>query len=148
VVEYDATAFVIASIKEILFTLALTGIIVLIVVYVFLQDLRATIVPAITIPVSLIGVFVVLFAAGYSANTISLFAIVLAIGLVVDDAIVVVENVQRIMLEEGLDRRAATLKAMDQVTGPIISTTLVLFAIFGPWPFSPASPVSCSGSSR
>jgi hydrophobe/amphiphile efflux-1 (HAE1) family protein len=137
VVEYDATAFVIASIKEILFTLALTGIIVLIVVYVFLQDLRATIVPAITIPVSLIGVFVVLFAAGYSANTISLFAIVLAIGLVVDDAIVVVENVQRIMLEEGLDRRAATLKAMDQVTGPIISTTLVLFAIFGPVAFLP-----------
>jgi multidrug efflux pump subunit AcrB len=112
-------------------------VIVLLVVFVFLQDLRATIVPAVTIPVSLIGVFIVLLAAGFSANTISLFAVVLAIGLVVDDAIVVVENVQRIMLEEGLDRRAATLKAMEQVTGPIISTTLVLFAIFAPVAFLP-----------
>ncbi len=136
-VMYDSTLFVKASIEEIIFTLAITAAIVLLVVYLFLQDLRATIVPAVTIPVSLIGVFVVLLALGFSANTISLFAIVLAIGLVVDDAIVVVENVQRIMLEEGLDRRAATLKAMQQVTGPIISTTLVLFAIFAPVAFLP-----------
>ncbi|NCC26847.1 MAG: multidrug efflux RND transporter permease subunit [Gammaproteobacteria bacterium] len=136
-VIYDSTLFVKASIQEILFTLAITSVIVLLVVFIFLQDLRATIVPALTIPVSLIGVFVVLLAAGFSANTISLFAVVLAIGLVVDDAIVVVENVQRLMLEEGLDRRAASLKAMEQVTGPIISTTLVLFAIFAPVAFLP-----------
>lgn len=136
-VMYDSTLFVEASIHEIAITLALTAVIVLLVVFLFLQDLRATIVPALTIPVSLIGVFIVLLAVGFSANTISLFAVVLAIGLVVDDAIVVVENVQRIMLEEGLDRRAATLKAMEQVTGPIISTTLVLFAIFAPVAFIP-----------
>jgi hydrophobe/amphiphile efflux-1 (HAE1) family protein len=136
-VMYDSTLFVQASIQEIVTTLAITAVIVLLVVYIFLQDLRATIVPAITIPVSLIGVFIVLLAAGFSANTISLFAVVLAIGLVVDDAIVVVENVQRVMLEEGLDRRAATLKAMRQVTGPIISTTMVLFAIFAPVAFLP-----------
>jgi hydrophobe/amphiphile efflux-1 (HAE1) family protein len=136
-VMYDSTLFVEASIEEIVVTLAITAVIVLLVVYIFLQDLRATIVPAVTIPVSLIGVFIVLLAAGFSANTISLFAVVLAIGLVVDDAIVVVENVQRIMLEEGLDRRAATLKAMEQVTGPIVSTTLVLFAIFAPVAFLP-----------
>ena len=136
-VMYDSTLFVQASIHEIIVTLAITAAIVLLVVFIFLQDLRATIVPAVTIPVSLIGVFVVLLAAGFSANTISLFAVVLAIGLVVDDAIVVVENVQRIMLEEGLDRRAATLKAMEQITGPIISTTLVLFAIFAPVAFMP-----------
>ena len=136
-VMYDSTLFVQASIKEIVFTLAITAAIVLLVVYLFLQDIRATIVPAVTIPVSLIGVFVVLLAAGFSANTISLFAVVLAIGLVVDDAIVVVENVQRLMLEEGLDRRAASLRAMEQVTGPIVSTTLVLFAIFAPVAFLP-----------
>ncbi len=136
-VMYDSTLFVQASIHEIIVTLAITAAIVLLVVFIFLQDLRATIVPAVTIPVSLIGVFIVLLAAGFSANTISLFAVVLAIGLVVDDAIVVVENVQRIMLEEGLDRRAATLKAMEQITGPIISTTLVLFAIFAPVAFMP-----------
>jgi hydrophobe/amphiphile efflux-1 (HAE1) family protein len=136
-VMYDSTLFVQESIKEIVLTLAITAVIVLLVVYLFLQDLRATIVPAVTIPVSLIGVFIVLLAAGFSANTISLFAVVLAIGLVVDDAIVVVENVQRIMLEEGLDRREATLKAMRQVTGPIVSTTLVLFAIFAPVAFLP-----------
>ena len=136
-VMYDSTLFVQASIAEIISTLAITAVIVLLVVYLFLQDLRATIVPALTIPVSLIGVFAVLLAAGFSANTISLFAVVLAIGLVVDDAIVVVENVQRLMLEEGLARREATLKAMEQVTGPIISTTLVLFAIFAPVAFLP-----------
>lgn len=136
-VIYDSTLFVSASIKEIIHTLAITGVIVLVVVYVFLQDLRATIIPAVTIPVSLIGVFVVLNAAGFSANTIDLFAVVLAIGLVVDDAIVVVENVRRIMEEEGMNAHDATLKAMQQVTGPIVSTTLVLFAVFGPVGFLP-----------
>ena len=136
-VVYDSTLFVEASIEEIIYTLGITAVIVLLVVYIFLQDVRATIVPAVTIPVSLIGVFIVLSMAGFSANTISLFAVVLAIGLVVDDAIVVVENVQRVMEDEGLHRRAATLKAMSQVTAPVISTTLVLFAVFGPVAFLP-----------
>ncbi|GGC48523.1 efflux RND transporter permease subunit [Chelatococcus reniformis] len=136
-VVYDSTLFVSASVNEIVKTLAITAVIVLLVVFLFLQDLRATIVPAVTIPVSLIGVFIVYQASGFSANTISLFALVLAIGLVVDDAIVVVENVQRIIEQEGLPARAATLKAMGQVTGPIVSTTLVLFAIFAPVAFFP-----------
>ena len=136
-VIYDSTLFVSASIKEIAETLGLTAIVVLLVVFIFLQDLRATIIPAVTIPVSLIGVFAIFQIAGYSANTISLFAIVLAIGLVVDDAIVVVENVQRIMEEEGASPREAALRAMEQVTGPIVSTTLVLFAVFGPVAFLP-----------
>ncbi|MCF3932663.1 multidrug efflux RND transporter permease subunit [Acuticoccus sp. M5D2P5] len=133
---YDSTLFVSASIEEIKVTLAITAVIVMLVTYIFLGNLRATIIPAATIPVSLIGVFVFLLAFGFSANTISLFAVVLAIGLVVDDAIVVVENVTRLM-EEGLDRREATLEAMRQVQGPIISTTLVLFALFGPVAFFP-----------
>ena len=136
-VIYDSTLFVAASIEEIKVTLAITAVIVMLVTYVFLGNLRAIIIPAATIPVSLIGVFIILAAFGFSANTISLFAVVLAIGIVVDDAIVVVENVTRIMEEEGLDRRAATLEAMRQVQGPIISTTLVLFALFGPVAFFP-----------
>ncbi|MEW5424336.1 efflux RND transporter permease subunit [Amorphus sp. 3PC139-8] len=136
-VLYDSTLFVEASIEEITFTLAITGVIVLIVVFIFLESLRTTIIPAVTIPVSLIGVFVFLLLFGFSLNTISMFAIVLAIGLVVDDAIVVVENVTRVMEEDGLDSRAATIKAMKQVTGPIVSTTMVLFAVFGPVSFFP-----------
>ncbi|MDQ0313992.1 efflux RND transporter permease subunit [Amorphus orientalis] len=136
-VVYDSTLFVSASIEEITYTLAITGVIVLIVVFIFLENLRATIIPAVTIPVSLVGVFVFLLLFGFSLNTISMFAIVLAIGLVVDDAIVVVENVTRVMEEEGLDRREATIKAMNQVTGPIVSTTMVLFAVFGPVSFFP-----------
>ena len=136
-VIYDSTLFVSSSIKEIAAALAITAVIVLVVVFVFLQDLRATIIPAVTIPVSLIGVFVVFQLAGMSANTVSLFALLLAIGLVVDDAIVVVENVQRIMQQDGVGPREATLAAMKQVTGPILSTTLVLFAVFGPVAFFP-----------
>ncbi len=134
---YDSTLFVTASIEEITTTLAITGVIVLIVVFVFLGNLRATIIPAVAIPVSLIGVFIFLLAFGFSLNTISMFALVLAIGIVVDDAIVVVENVTRVMEEEGLDRKEATIKAMRQVTGPIVSTTLVLFAVFAPVAFFP-----------
>ncbi|MCT8971995.1 efflux RND transporter permease subunit [Microbaculum marinisediminis] len=135
---YDSTKFVSATIDEIIHTLGLTGIIVLLVVYVFLQDVRATIIPAATIPVSLIGTFAVLLALGYSANTITLFAVILAIGLVVDDAIVVVENVQRIMEEEpGVSSKEAALRSMRQVTGPIVSTTLVLIAVFAPVAFLP-----------
>ena len=137
-VIYDSTDFVRATVHEIVYTLVLTGIIVLAVVFIFLQDWRATLIPALTIPVSLIGVFAVLLAFGFSANTVTLFALILAIGLVVDDAIVVVENVQRVMEEEpGIAPAEAAHKAMAQVTGPIISTTLVLFAVFLPVAFLP-----------
>jgi hydrophobe/amphiphile efflux-1 (HAE1) family protein len=137
-VIYDSTDFVRATVHEIVYTLILTGFIVLAVVFIFLQDWRATIIPALTIPVSLIGVFAVLLAFGFSANTVTLFALILAIGLVVDDAIVVVENVQRVMEEEpGIHPADAARKAMAQVTGPIISTTLVLFAVFIPVAFLP-----------
>ena len=137
-IVYNATRFVTATIVEIVRTLAITFALVVAVVYLFLQDWRATLIPIIAIPVSLIGVFAVLYAAGYSANTVSLFAIVLAITLVVDDAIVVVENVTR-NLEENptLPVAQATEQAMRQITGPVIATTLVLVAVFAPVGFLP-----------
>ncbi len=133
----DSTRYVSAAIDEIVLTLGLTAFLVVLVVFVFLQDWRATLVPALAIPVSLIGTFAVLLALGYNANTISLFALIMAIGLVVDDAIIVVENVHRIMHDEGLAPPAAAIRAMGQVTGPIIATTLVLFAVFVPVGFMP-----------
>jgi len=136
-VMYDTTRYVSAAIHEIIWTLSLTFLLVLFVNYLFLQDWRATLVPTVTIPVSLIGTFAVLLAMGYSANTISLFALIMAIGLVVDDAIVVVENVYRIMDQNKLGPKASTVKAMGQVTGPIVATTLVLLAVFVPVAFMP-----------
>ncbi len=136
----DTTRYVSAAVREIETTLIITFILVITVVFIFLQDFRATLIPTAAVPVSIIGTFALLLAIHYSANTISLFALILAIGLVVDDAIVVVENVHRIMEEEGLDRKEATIKAMDQVTGPIISTTLVLLAVFIPVGFIPGIP--------
>jgi hydrophobe/amphiphile efflux-1 (HAE1) family protein len=136
-VMYDTTRYVSAAIHEIIWTLSLTFLLVLFVNYLFLQDWRATLVPTATIPVSLIGTFAVLLAMGYSANTISLFALIMAIGLVVDDAIVVVENVYRIMDQNKLGPKPATIKAMGQVTGPIVATTLVLLAVFVPVAFMP-----------
>jgi hydrophobe/amphiphile efflux-1 (HAE1) family protein len=136
-VMYDTTRYVSAAIHEIIWTLGLTFLLVLFVNYLFLQDWRATLVPTATIPVSLIGTFAVLMALGYSANTISLFALIMAIGLVVDDAIVVVENVYRIMDQHKLTPKTATIKAMGQVTGPIVATTLVLLAVFVPVAFMP-----------
>jgi len=132
-IAYNASNFVAADIQEILRTLVITLILVVAVVFLFLQDWRATIIPTIAIPVSLIGVFAVLYLLGYSANTIDLFAIVLAITLVVDDAIVVVENVTR-TLEQHPDMEVgpATEKAMAEITGPVIATTLVLVAVFAP----------------
>lgn len=132
-VVYNATDFVRANIIEILRTLAITLVLVVGVVFVFLQDWRATLIPTIAIPVSLIGVFAVLYVLGYSANTVDLFAIVLAITLVVDDAIVVVENVSR-TLEEHPDMppALATERAMAEITGPVVATTLVLVAVFAP----------------
>jgi len=131
-VVFDTTDFVSATIREIIITLAITFVLVVLVTYLFLQDWRATLIPTVAIPVSLIGGFAVLYLLGYSANTITLFAIVLAISLVVDDAIIVVENVQRVMQEEGGDVVEATRRTMGQVTGPIIATTLVLAALFVP----------------
>lgn len=132
-IVYNATNFVSANIHEILVTLAITLALVVAVVFVFLQDWRATLIPTIAIPVSLIGVFAVLYVLGYSANTVDLFAIVLAITLVVDDAIVVVENVTRTLEEEPtLPIAQATGRAMAEITGPVIATTLVLVAVFAP----------------
>ncbi len=129
---YDPTKFIKVTLEEIVATLILTVILVIVITYLFLQDIRATIIPAVTIPVSLIGAFIVLKALNYSANTLTLFALILAIGIVVDDAIVVVENVMRIIEEEHLSPRKATIKAMNQVTGAVIATTLVLLAVFAP----------------
>ncbi|MBP2295531.1 efflux RND transporter permease subunit [Azospirillum rugosum] len=137
-VVFDTTSFVSATIEEIVLTLGITFLLVVVVIYVFLQDWRATMIPTLAIPVSIIGVFAVLLALGYSANTITLFALVLAIGLVVDDAIVVVENVRRVM-EEHPDQPApsASRIAMEQVTGAIVASTLVLAAVFVPVAFLP-----------
>ncbi len=132
-VAFNNANFIAADIEEIMRTLVITLILVVAVVFLFLQDWRATIIPTIAIPVSLIGVFAVLYVLGYSANTIDLFAIVLAITLVVDDAIVVVENVTRNLDEHpDLSVGQATEKAMAEITGPVIATTLVLVAVFGP----------------
>lgn len=136
-VPYDSTLFVEQSLADVQSTLVLTFILVITVVFLFLGNLRATVIPAVAIPVSLIGTFAFLLVFGMSLNTISLFALVLAIGIVVDDAIVVVENVERIILEEGLSPAEATRRAMGQITGPIIATTLVLLAVFVPVTFMP-----------
>ena len=136
--SYDTTRYVQAAISDIILTLLITFLLVVGVTYLFLQDWRATLIPTLTIPVSLVGSFAVLLALGFSANTITLFALILAIGLVVDDAIVVVENVQRVMEEdEELSPADAAIKAMGQVTSPIISTTLVMLAVFVPVGFIP-----------
>ncbi|SCX14729.1 efflux RND transporter permease subunit [Nitrosomonas eutropha] len=131
---YDSTRFINNSLTELVQTLFIALSLVILVVYAFIQDWRATLIPALAIPVSLIGTFAVLLVMGYSINTLSLFALVLAIGIVVDDAIVVVENVQR-HLQEGLPPGDATKKTMTEVTGPVIATTLVLLAVFVPIAF-------------
>jgi hydrophobe/amphiphile efflux-1 (HAE1) family protein len=131
-VKYDTTMFVRESVREVLITLLQAIGLVFLVVFVFLQDWRSTLIPALTIPVSLIGAFVLMMLLGFSINTLTLFGLVLAIGLVVDDAIVVVENVQRVMSEKGLSPKDAARQSMREVTGPIVSTTLVLTAVFVP----------------
>ena len=137
-VNYDTTTFVQATIRDVLITLVIAFALVVVVVFVFLGSIRATLIPAIAVPVSVIGTFVVLLAMGYSANTISLLAMVLAIGILVDDAIVVVENVERVMEEEpGLSPADATKKAMTEITAPIIAITLVLLSVFVPIAFIP-----------
>jgi len=135
VVPYDTSKFVEASIKEVVITLVEAMLLVVLVMYLFLENIRATFIPTIVVPVALVGAMVGLYAAGSSINVLTLFAMVLAIGIVVDDAIVVVENVERIMSEEGLPPREATRKAMDQIVGAIIAITLVLSAVFIPMAF-------------
>jgi HAE1 family hydrophobic/amphiphilic exporter-1 len=137
-VTFDSTVFVLAAIEEVVRTLIEAFVLVLIVVFLFLGSWRATLVPMVAVPVSLIGTFAVLLAFGQSANTVSLFALVLSIGIVVDDAIVVVENVERVMEEEpDLSPAEATRKAMTQITAPIIAITLVLLSVFVPVGFIP-----------
>ncbi|MDH5226317.1 MAG: efflux RND transporter permease subunit [Gammaproteobacteria bacterium] len=135
VVPFDTTPFVRASIKEVVKTLAEAMILVFLVMYLFLQNLRATLIPTVAVPVVLLGTFGVLAALGYSVNMLTMFAMVLAIGLLVDDAIVVVENVERLMSEEGLSPLEATRKSMDQITGALVGIGLVLAAVFVPMAF-------------
>lgn len=132
IIGYDSTEYIKASIEEVVFTLILTFVLVILVCYIFLQDWRSTLVPTLTIPVSLFATFAVMLALGYSLNMLTLFGLVLAIGLVVDDAIVVVERVLYLMEYEKLSPKEATIKAMEQVSSAVIATTLVLLAIFVP----------------
>ena len=132
VLPYDATEYVRTSINEIIKTLLLTFAMVVFVCYLFLQDWRATLIPLLAIPVSLLSTFSVLMVCGFSINTLTLFAMILVIGIVVDDAIVVVERVLHLMETEGLDHKTATYRAMEDVSGAIVATTLVLLSIFVP----------------
>ena len=134
-IPYDTTLFVQASIKAVLETILEAALIVLAVVFVFLQSWRATLIPMLAVPVSLIGTFAGLYIFGFSINTLTLFAMVLAIGIVVDDAIVVLENVERLMREEGMSPMAASLEAMREVQGAVIGIVLVLCAVFIPVAF-------------
>ncbi|MDR3440314.1 efflux RND transporter permease subunit [Telmatospirillum sp.] len=135
VYPYDTTPFVRISIEEVVKTLGEAIVLVFLVMYLFLQNFRATLIPTIAVPVVLLGTFAVLSAAGYSINTLTMFAMVLAIGLLVDDAIVVVENVERVMSEEGLSPKEATKKSMRQITGALVGIALVLAAVFLPMAF-------------
>jgi len=135
VYPYDTTPFVRLSIEEVVLTLFEAIVLVFLVMYLFLQNLRATLIPTIAVPVVLLGTFGVLAAFGFTINTLTMFGIVLAIGLLVDDAIVVVENVERVMTEEGLAPRDATRKSMSQITGALVGIAMVLSAVFLPMAF-------------
>ncbi len=135
VVAMDQTKVVRASLSELQVTLMITIFLVVLTVYMFLQNARATLIPIVTIPVSLIGTFAVMLALGFSLNLLTLFGLVLAVGIVVDDAIVVVENVTRILDEERCSPKEASVKAMKEVSGPVVATTLVLLAVFVPAAF-------------
>src|SRR5437879_2025474 len=136
VTSLDTTRAVTQGMKEIVLTLVIAIILVIIVVYIFLQGWRATLIPLLAVPVSLIGTFMFFPAFGFSINTLSLFGLVLAIGLVVDDAIVVVEAVER-HIEDGMAPKDAALKAMKEISGPVIGIALVLSAVFVPTAFIP-----------
>jgi len=135
VFPYDTTPFVRVSIEEVVKTLAEAIVLVFLVMYLFLQNMRATIIPTIAVPVVLLGTFGALAAFGFSINMLTMFGVVLAIGLLVDDAIVVVENVERIMTEEGLPPREATRRSMGEITGALVGIALVLSAVFIPMAF-------------
>ncbi|MET0321169.1 MAG: efflux RND transporter permease subunit [Duganella sp.] len=134
-VAFDTTPFVKISIEEVVKTLVEAVVLVFLVMYLFLQNFRATLIPTMAVPVVLLGTFAILSALGYSINTLTMFAIVLAIGLLVDDAIVVVENVERIMTEEGLSPVEATRKSMGQISGALVGIAMVLSAVFVPMAF-------------
>src|SRR5882672_4368825 len=137
-VFWDSTVFVTSTIEEVVRTLVIAFVLVAVVVFLFLGKLRATVIPLVAVPVSIVGTFAVLLLIGYSANTVSLLALVLAIGIVVDDAIVVIENVERVIEEEpGLSIPDAAKKAMAEITAPIIAITLVLLSVFVPVAFIP-----------
>ena len=138
-IPYDITPVVEASINKVLMTLVEAVVLVFLVMFLFLQNIRYTIIPTIVVPVALLGTCAMLMAVGFSINMLTMFGMVLAIGILVDDAIVVVENVERIMAEEGLSPKEATRKAMSQITGAIIGITLVLMAVFVPMAFFPGS---------
>ncbi|MDU6409970.1 MAG: multidrug efflux RND transporter permease subunit AcrB [Yersiniaceae bacterium] len=135
VYPYDTTPFVQISINEVVKTLFEAIVLVFLVMYLFLQNFRATLIPTIAVPVVLLGTFAVIAAFGYSINTLTMFGMVLAIGLLVDDAIVVVENVERVMVEEGLPPKEATKKSMEQIQGALVGIALVLSAVFIPMAF-------------
>ena len=134
-IPFNTTIFVQESIAEVYKTLFEAGVLVLIVILLFLQDWRAVLIPATTVPVTIIGAFAALLALGFSVNMLTLFGLILAVGIVVDDAIVIVENAAHHIDHDGLDAKAATIKAMSEVTGPIIGITLVLMAVFLPTAF-------------
>lgn len=136
---FETTPFVKLSIHEVVKTLGEAVVLVFLVMYLFLQSFRATIIPTIAVPVVLLGTFGILAAFGFTINTLTLFGVVLAIGLLVDDAIVVVENVERVMAEEGLSAREATRKSMEQITGALVGIAMVLSAVFVPMAFFPGS---------
>jgi len=139
IIPYDTTPFVEISIDEVVKTLFEAIVLVFLVMLLFLQNLRATLIPTLAVPVVLLGTFGILAAAGFTINTLTMLAMVLAIGLLVDDAIVVVENVERIMEEDGLSPREATHKSMGQITGALIGIAMVLSAVFVPMAFFPGS---------
>lgn len=148
VYPFDTTPVVKISIHEVVKTLGEAVLLVFLVMYLFLQNFRATLILTIAVPVVLLGTFGVLSAFGYSINTLTMFAVVLAIGLLVDDAIVVVENVERVMSEDKLSPKEAARKSMDQITGALVGIAMVLSAVFIPMPSSAGPWASSTGSSR
>ncbi|HSI28536.1 MAG: multidrug efflux RND transporter permease subunit [Methylophilus sp.] len=133
--SYDSSAFVSISIKKVIQTLVEAVILVFLVMYLFMQNLRATLIPTIVVPIALMGTFAVMYWLGYSINVLTMFGVVLAIGILVDDAIVVVENVERLIVDEGLSAYDATVKAMSQISGAVVGITAVLVSVFIPMAF-------------
>ena len=139
VYPYDTSPVVKASIEAVVHTLVEAIVLVVVVMFLFLQNIRATLIPTLAVPVVLLGTFGVLFACGFTINVLTMFAMVLAIGLLVDDAIVVVENVERVMAEEGLSPKEATRKSMGQIQGALVGIAMVISAVFMPMAFFPGS---------